>query len=355
MTTTRAQRQQNREERIQKADAKRLAEKRQLAELHKKESEEKSPASTPLSNKEKRKQKQQKKKQQKSNSAVTTHVESTEEKDTETVSPGIEPVVTVSSAANLSSQALIMERLSPRLQSSASPYAAATAIREAKDAAMKDVEEKARSESDDDDSRLVENHSTYCDGLRPVLIRLEKKLHGCIIIPGKISEAYTHAEVFDLRFQREVNDHTYKFVARNGHTAQDVSISIESKYINMYTLDRLQEIINEIISPDSKKTSEASTDLMGVSYGMYNHEIPRIERALQKEKQKQKHTELKQREAAAKKEQNIKRIASEIRNKDIGNTNVRTLAESFHAIEEEGKGGKHAYGHHSHNSLKHRK
>jgi hypothetical protein len=32
--------------------------------------------------------------------------------------------------------------------------------------------------------RIVQNHSTYCEGLKPVLSKLQKRLPKCTILPG---------------------------------------------------------------------------------------------------------------------------------------------------------------------------
>ena len=78
-------------------------------------------------------------------------------------------------------------------------------------------------------ARIVENHSTYCDGLKPVLYKLSKKLpKDCTILPGEISQVGSHCEQLELRFQRNIDDNTFKFVARNGSTTQDVIISVST-------------------------------------------------------------------------------------------------------------------------------
>jgi hypothetical protein len=70
-------------------------------------------------------------------------------------------------------------------------------------------------------TRIVQNHSTYCEGLRPVLARLQRFLPKCTIIPGALSQGKSHYEELTLRLQRAIDTHTYALVARNGYTSQE--------------------------------------------------------------------------------------------------------------------------------------
>eukprot|EP00613_Pedinella_sp_CCMP2098_P026851 CAMPEP_0171711290 /NCGR_PEP_ID=MMETSP0991-20121206/16479_1 /TAXON_ID=483369 /ORGANISM="non described non described, Strain CCMP2098" /LENGTH=425 /DNA_ID=CAMNT_0012301547 /DNA_START=74 /DNA_END=1348 /DNA_ORIENTATION=+ len=79
---------------------------------------------------------------------------------------------------------------------------------------------------------LTANHSTNVKGLKPVLERLRKGLAGLRrITPGRLHEGGNPSETFELRIQRQLHDGSFKLVARNGHTAQDVWIVADTKLV----------------------------------------------------------------------------------------------------------------------------
>jgi hypothetical protein len=153
-------------------------------------------------------------------------------------------------------------------------------------------------------SRVVQNHSTYCEGLKPVLFRLAKLLTGCTITPGKISQVHAKCEIFTLEFQRATDKHTYQLAARNGHTVQDVLISVTDPEI--YTKDVIQEKIE--IAIDGKVVSEKakSSSNEDICVSSFNREVQRAREGIWKKEHQQKDAYQKERDLEAKKEKKLK-------------------------------------------------
>ncbi len=85
--------------------------------------------------------------------------------------------------------------------------------------------------------RLVKTHSTYIEGLIPLLKTLSKDKKIKTITPGVISRVKSVSNGFRLRISREIES-GYKINARRGRSAQEVYI------ITSYTRLELEELIN---------------------------------------------------------------------------------------------------------------
>ncbi len=84
--------------------------------------------------------------------------------------------------------------------------------------------------------RLVKTHSTYLDGLIPVLEKLSKDKYIKTITPGVISRTKSVSSELVLRISREIKC-GYKINARKGRTTQEIFI------ITKYTKTELEKII----------------------------------------------------------------------------------------------------------------
>ena len=71
--------------------------------------------------------------------------------------------------------------------------------------------------------RLVKTHSTYIDGLIPVLSRLSKDKHIITVTPGVITRTKSVASELVLRISRKI-EYGFKVNARKGRSAQEVYI-----------------------------------------------------------------------------------------------------------------------------------
>ncbi len=84
--------------------------------------------------------------------------------------------------------------------------------------------------------RLVKTHSTYVEGLIPILEFLAKDEHIHTLTPGVIKKSRSHLGKFQLKITRSIS-YGFKLVARKGCSTQEVYI------ITSYSRDSLEEII----------------------------------------------------------------------------------------------------------------
>ena len=85
--------------------------------------------------------------------------------------------------------------------------------------------------------RLVLNHSTYIEGLIPILKKLALNINIKTITPAVISRVRGRSSKLTIRLSvKTING--YKAIARKGKTAQEVFISTE------LTKDELKKIID---------------------------------------------------------------------------------------------------------------
>ncbi len=72
-------------------------------------------------------------------------------------------------------------------------------------------------------ARLVKTHSTYIEGLIPLLTRLSKDKNIKTITPGVITSTRAVSKGLTLRISRET-DNGYKINARKGKSTQEIYI-----------------------------------------------------------------------------------------------------------------------------------
>lgn len=174
-------------------------------------------------------------------------------------------------------------------------------------------------------ARIIENHTTYVEGLKTVLVRLSQLLPGSTIIPGELTQLSNKVEELELRFQRTlVDEHTHKFVARNGYTAQDVSISVTNH--EKFTKEFLSSSIEKIISDKSRKTVP-SIDNKEVSLGLYNRVAVHEQQQLWKQAHKNHHQRTKLQQHNVKKNKIIQQQVRKLASKGLPSGQIRDYAE----------------------------
>lgn len=196
-------------------------------------------------------------------------------------------------------------------------------LEKTREEAITDAKHEASSTSAEP-ARVVQNHSTYCEGLKPFLIRLQKHLPGCTIIPGEISQGKTHCEQFELRFQRMINEHTYKFVARNDRTSQDVSINTSNPQI--FTQELICETIEKIIA-DKAESTETKKTSGDIPFGSYNRELHNARQTLWKEQHQAKHEQQKERETESNRQKEIDKQRRKLATKKVDPKILDQIAE----------------------------
>jgi hypothetical protein len=186
-------------------------------------------------------------------------------------------------------------------------------------------------------SRVVQNHSTYCAGLKPVLIRLQKLLPKCTIIPGALSQGEDHCEEFTLRIQRAIDTTAYKLVARNGYTSQDVIISTEGAMaINEESL--IGSIATALESKALREdVQEPSSE---ICTSVYNREMHKGRQDFWREEHHAKHEKVKQHEQELKLEQKIEEQRRKLATKRIDRDQIEKYAKRDVAIISGDKRGK---------------
>ena len=95
-----------------------------------------------------------------------------------------------------------------------------------------DVSDDAASASPPGSVRTM-GHSTHCTGLKQVMVLLAKRAAIKEVIAGKLHEVRSQIPQFELRLQRDAQttNARFKFVARKGHTAQDVAIEFNTAWL----------------------------------------------------------------------------------------------------------------------------
>lgn len=155
-------------------------------------------------------------------------------------------------------------------------------------------------------ARTVQNHSSYCEGLKPVLARLAKDLSNCTIIPGEISQSKSNEyPQLVLLFQRMSDEHNYKFVARRGHTVQDVLISVPDSQV--YTEEFVCECIEKAIKGKVEREDEEILEPDEIAMSSYNRIVAANRQGFWKGEHQEKHKASKEREKEIKKEEKIKK------------------------------------------------
>jgi hypothetical protein len=348
-TKTQAQKEIERKEAIEKKAAERLAEKTKRDEAYKQMKEQGIPASNiqvdQVDKKERRKQKKEQKLQKKS-AAAPSSVEIAASENTNTLQESIndndalvnatptsittpipeekpKSASVKSLASTIPTYVAVMQAISTPISSIASTRS----LRETKkaiQAAITDVTAEALATIPAKRGRLVENHSTYCDGLRPILVLLAETLpEGCTIIPGKISTVKNIATRLELRSQRVKDENTYAFVARNGITAQEVTIVVaDAKQIPQQLV---RDEIDHILSSVSDKPLR-SGGIEEVPLSSYNRASQAVRQGLWRETHQAQTVKAKERDKALKAETKVKAQARKLANKDISAATVQAYA-----------------------------
>jgi hypothetical protein len=174
-------------------------------------------------------------------------------------------------------------------------------------------------------ARIVENHSTYCNGLKPVLYKLSKKLpKDCTILPGEISQVGSHYEQFELRFQRNIDYNTFKFVARKGSTTQDVTISVSTPetITEQVLINHIEDVIENIFSPEDGRNNNNTN----IPLSDYNREKDKALKNSWKEQHQDQHQETKQKQKQAKQQQLVDEQARTLKTKGLKASEVESYA-----------------------------
>jgi len=173
-------------------------------------------------------------------------------------------------------------------------------------------------------ARLVENHSTYCEGLRPVLVRLQSALPSCTIIPGKISCGESRYETLELHFQRAADSNTYKFVARNGGTAQDVMISVSDadKFTEAVVCERVEKVLAHALN---RRASIEATEV-DLPLSAYNRSLAAERKNAWKPKHQKKHQEEMEKEKERKIEDKVRIFSRTLHTKGLPAGEVEACA-----------------------------
>lgn len=175
-------------------------------------------------------------------------------------------------------------------------------------------------------ARLVQNHSSYCEGLKPVLTRLRKTLSGCTLLPQEISRGKDHCEEFELRFQRMVDKNTYKFVARYGSTSQDVTISVPDA--EFFTKELLCEGIEDaIISKSQQVQNQEGTSDNDIRFSTYNRVRESERQSFWRMEHQQDYLKVKKREDEIKRQQEITEHTRKLASKGVDSAAIEQYAE----------------------------
>ena len=93
-------------------------------------------------------------------------------------------------------------------------------------------------------------HSTFVPGLKPAMERLARRAGVVRVTPGQLREGSGHAETFRLEFQRELDDGSFKLVARKGKTAQDVFVVAKR---TLFSAESLRDALLDLNERDSRR------------------------------------------------------------------------------------------------------
>jgi Predicted metal-binding protein (DUF2103) len=161
--------------------------------------------------------------------------------------------------------------------------------------------------------RIVQNHSTYCEGLKPILAKLQKHLPKCTILPGPLSQSSSHCETLELRLQRMLDESTYKLVARNGYTSQDVLISpVDTKLFNE---ELLKENIETVLADKKIFNPQAVSD--DICLSQYNRGLAQARQNFWREQHQEQHQQIKEQEKEHKMAEQVKQQRRKLVNKSI--------------------------------------
>lgn len=208
--------------------------------------------------------------------------------------------------------------------------------------------EKLRNEKQKESSvktvrcRIIENHSTYCEGLKQILRNLQQKHSHIIetIIPGALHQVSSASEDFFLRIQRGgdvSHNNAIKCVAGKGKTRQDVAFVLR----NVNCGDDLEAAIEAEIS--NQRRREVHLDSIEIPETNINKDVFVMEKDLWKQEHKEKHMRNKQKQKMLKEKKALAKRRRKLKGKAAKEKiDVNALADRDERIVNGKKRGKHA-------------
>jgi len=183
--------------------------------------------------------------------------------------------------------------------------------------ALADAEQEQKSTSRQPSvGRIVTNHTTYCEGLKPVLTRLQRNLPGCTIQCGELKQKKdSKTETLELSFKRATDEHIFKFVARKGYTVQEVLISVPKASI--VSQDIVCDAVEKALGEKLKQPKAPSKEEEDLSYSQYNHTRYAERQSFWKDEHQQKHQAEKAKTRQAEKEKKIQEQSRKLATKGV--------------------------------------
>ena len=139
--------------------------------------------------------------------------------------------------------------------------------------------------------RTIHTHSSYVPGLKDLCRRLEKLAEVKVVHAGAIRSVSAHAEKFEMKLQRAgegVDSQKFKFAARTGHQAQDLTIVMKSGLL--LTDDAVRLLVDNAMQQPRTQASSSYDALPGE--GRLNQTAAEVQAQQHQQansKQKEKH------------------------------------------------------------------
>ena len=188
-------------------------------------------------------------------------------------------------------------------------------------------------------------HSTFVPGLRSAMERLARRAGVVRVTPGELREGSGHAETFRLEFQRELENGSFKLVARKGKTAQDVFVVAKR---SLFSAESLRDALLNLNERDSRRGGggDAAVDFGDGPLNLSGREAAAIvtkrrHAAAQRERERTAKAEKDRKHDKAVKEK-TRRLRATAAARE-GSWDLKEGAESWVNAERQ-RGGKHAMG-----------
>jgi hypothetical protein len=208
-----------------------------------------------------------------------------------------------------------VEWSAPRPQTAS---AAPDNFRDAGEAARADVLE----EYNEPPARVVQNHSTLCEGLHYVLRRLQILLPGCTITPGPLGQRRSNCESLEIRIQRSEGA-THKLVVRSGHTAQDLYIVSGADILGP---EALESVIESVLSEVREDPSDSGGSRIDMDLSRYNHTTMAERHNLWREAARERDAERKAHERDIRTDEKVAAVARRLATKGVDPASIDGLA-----------------------------
>jgi hypothetical protein len=196
-------------------------------------------------------------------------------------------------------------------------------------------------------------HSTFVPGLKPAMERLARRAGVVRVTPGELREGSGHAETFRLEFQRELENGSFKLVARKGKTAQDVFVVAKR---SLFSAESLRDALLNLNERDSRRGGggDAAVDFGDGPLNLSGREAAAIvtkrrHAAAQRERERTAKAEKDRKHDKAVKEK-TRRLRATAAARE-GSWDLKEGAESWVNAERQ-RGGKHAMGGHVRRSVR---